>query len=188
MTYPTKMEANGHIYKINTNYKYGLACLRVIDDEELTPRERYYAIETILLGPNVAMEDSTILQDKITKYLRCGREENTNDGEIDMDFFQDESIIKTSLRQCYKIKPEEIEELSWYEYNDLISGLTEETLLNRIRDIRSRDINEIKDTKEKNRLIKAKQQVALKPKEYVRTKEQEESIEQFYKDAQIERK
>ena len=58
----------------------------------------------------------------------------------------------------------------------------------RIRDIRSKNPNDIKDAKERNRLIKAKQQVALKPKEYKRTTKQEESVEQFYKDAQIERK
>ena len=188
MTYPTKMEANGHIYPINTNYKVALACLKAVDDDEITDLERFYAIETLLLGPDVKEEDERYLQSKIAKYLRCGREENVSSGEIDMDYFQDESIIRTSLRQCYKMTPEEIDNLSWYEYNDLIAGLTEETLLSRIRDIRSKNPNDIKDAKERNRLIKAKQQVALKTKEYKRTKEEEESVEQFYKDAQIERK
>lgn len=188
MTYPTKMEANGHIYPINTNYKVALACLKAIDDDEITEIERFCATETLLLGPDVLEEDEIWLKPKITKYLRCGKEENVSSEEIDMDYFQDESIIKTSLRQCYKMTPEEINNLSWYEYNDLIAGLTEETLLFRIRDIRNKNPNDIKDAKERTRLMKAKESVALKPKEYKRTSKQEESIEQFYRDAQIERK
>ena len=133
-------------------------------------------------------EDEYRLLPKVFKYLRCESEENTSEEEIDMDYFQDEKIIRTSLRQCYKMTPEEIDNLSWYEYNELISGLTEETLLFRIRDIRSKNPNDIKDAKERTRLMKAKESVALKPKEYKRTTKQEESVEQFYRDAQIERK
>ena len=188
MVYPTKMEVNGHIYPINTNYKVGLACLKAINDDSLTVLERYLAIETLLLGPDVLEDDEKGLQDKIAKYLRCGKEQNVSESEIDMDYFQDEAIIQTSLRQCYKMTPEEINELSWYEYNDLISGLTEETLLNRIRDIRSKDPSEIKDSKERNRLMKMKESVALRPREHKRTKKEEQSVLQFYKDAQIERK
>ena len=51
--YPTKMEANGHIYPINTDYKVGLACFKALNDTEITDTERFYAIETLLLGENV---------------------------------------------------------------------------------------------------------------------------------------
>ena len=34
--YPTKMEANGHIYPINTDYRVALACFRALDDDEIT--------------------------------------------------------------------------------------------------------------------------------------------------------
>lgn len=188
MAYPTKMEANGNIYPINTNYKVALACIKASNDEETTEVEKLYAMETLLLGLDVREQDEYTLIPKIFKYLRCGAEENTSDDEVDMDYFQDEQIIRTSLRQCYKMTPEEIDNLSWYEYNELIAGLTEETLLNRIRDIRSKNPNEEKDLKRRNELIKAKERVALKPREQKITKQREQSIEQFYKDAQIERK
>ena len=66
--YPTKMEANGHIYNINTDYRIALACLRAIDDDEITNLERYLAIEGLLLGYNVDNDDRGILQDKIATY------------------------------------------------------------------------------------------------------------------------
>lgn len=160
--YPTKMEANGHIYPINTNYKYALACLKAINDYTITDIERYYAIITILLGPDVEEEDESVLLPKIEKYLRCGKEENTPEEEIDMDYFQDEVAIKTSIRQVYNGLNIDKEDIHWYEYNELISGLTEESQLNRIRDIRNYDLSEEKDERRKRKIKEAKERVALK--------------------------
>ena len=63
--YPTKMEANGHIYKINTDYRIALACFKAIYDPEINDVERFYAVETLLLGENVLEEDEKILQNNI---------------------------------------------------------------------------------------------------------------------------
>ena len=162
MIYPTKMEANGHIYPINTDYRYALACLKAINDNEITERERYIAIQTILLGENVLEEDEIVLQNKIALYLRCGKEENTSVDEIDMDYFQDESLIRTSIKQVYHGFDINKEYLHWYEYNELISGLTEECLLNKVRDLRSYDLSEEKDEKRRQKIFEAQQRVALK--------------------------
>ena len=162
MIYPTKMEANGHIYPINTDYRYALACFKAINDYTITQRERYYAIQTILLGENVLEEDEAILQEKIATYLRCGKEENTSQEEIDMDYFQDESLIRTSIKQVYHGLDVTKENLHWWEYNELISGLTEECLLNKVRDLRSYDLSEEKDEKRRNKISEAQQRVALK--------------------------
>lgn len=162
MIYPTKMEANGHVYPINTDYRYALACFRAINDLEITNTERYYAIQTILLGEKVLEEDEIILQDKIAKYLRCGSEENTSLEDIDMDYFQDETLIRTSIRQVYNGLDITKENLHWWEYNELISGLTEECELNRVRDLRSYDLSEEKDEKRRRKISEAQQRVALK--------------------------
>lgn len=173
--YPTKMEANGHIYPINTNYKYALACLKAINDYSITNLERYYAVQTILLGENVLEEDQPILQEKIANYLRCGQTENTKSDEIDMDYFQDEVAIKTSIRQVYNGLNIDKEDIHWYEYNELISGLTEESLLNRIRDLRSYDLSEEKDEKRRRKIAEAKRRVALvKNEPNIKTERQKE--------------
>lgn len=162
MTYPTKMEANGHIYPINTDYRYALACFRAINDPNITTLERYYAIQTILLGEDVIDGDEEILEKKIATYLRCGKEENTSIEEIDMDYFQDESLIRTSIRQVYHGLDVTKEHLHWWEYNELISGLTEECELNRVRDLRSYDLSQEKDEKRRRKISEAQQRVALK--------------------------
>ena len=63
--YPTKMEANGHIYPINTDYRVALACFRAINDAEISNLERFYAVETLLLGTEVLEQDELILKEKI---------------------------------------------------------------------------------------------------------------------------
>jgi hypothetical protein len=162
MIYPTKMEANGHIYPINTDYRYALACFRAINDCSITQRERYYAVQTILLGEDVLEEDEPILQKKIETYLRCGKEENTSIDEIDMDYFQDESLIRTSIKQVYHGLDIIKENIHWWEYNELISGLTEDSILNRVRDLRSYDISEETDEKRRRKIIEAQERVTLK--------------------------
>ena len=177
MIYPTKMEANGHIYPINTDYRYGLACIRAINDPTITKIERYYALLTILLGDNVLEEDEDILMPKIEKYIRCSKEENISEEEIDMDYIQDEALIDTSIRQVYKIDINK-ESIHWYEYNKLISGLTEECILNRVRDIRSYDLSEEKDEKRKRKITEAKNRVALK-ETHIKT-DKEKELDEFW--------
>lgn len=176
--YPTKMEANGHIYDINTDYRIALACFKAINDIEINDIERFYAIETMLLGNNVLEEDEQILHDKIAKYLRCGKDENVSEEERDFDYLQDEEATRTSIRQSYHINLNEISYMHWYEYNELISGLTSESLLNKIRDLRSYDLSEISDEKRKQKIIEAQQRVALK-EEHIKTKEEKE-IDEFW--------
>lgn len=176
--YPTKMEANGHIYKINTDYRIALACFKAIYDPEINDTERFYAVETLLLGENVLEEDEKILQNKIEKYLRCGKNENINEDEKNFDYIQDEEITRTSIRQCYHLNLNEIPYMHWYEYNELISGLTNESLLNNIRDLRSYDLSEVTDEKQKQKIIKAQEKVALKDI-HIKTKEEKE-IDDFW--------
>lgn len=184
--YPTKMEANGRIYNINTDYRIALACFKAIEDDSITDYEKFIAVECLLLGLNVLREDELILKPKIMKYLRCGKEINTDSNEIDMDFIQDETIIRTSIRQCYNnLDIGKIEYLHWYEYNELIEGLTAETLLNKIRDLRSLDISKESDFKRREELKKAKKRVELKNKKIPLTDEEKKKIEKFCNFAKI---
>lgn len=176
--YPTKMEANGRIYDINTDFRVALACFRAINDNEISDLERAYAIETLLLGDDVNFLDKEIIFEKIKKYLRCGKEENDSVEEIDFDYLQDEELTRNSIRQCYHLNLNEIPYMHWYEYNELISGLTSESVLNRVRDLRNYDVTEIKDEKDRKKMIEAKERVALKINR-VKT-EKEKEIDEFW--------
>ncbi len=180
--YPTKMEVNGRIYDINTDYRVALACLKAIDDNEISDTERFYVVEALLLGTEVREEDRLLLKPKIEKYLRCGRENNTSADEIDMDYFQDERYIKTSIKQVYHgLDIINIEYLHWWEFNDLIEGLTSECILDNIRGLRTLDLNDIKDEKTRKKLQKAKEEVSLNKNVRNLSKKEQKNVENFYK-------
>lgn len=177
--YPTQMEANGHIYNINTDYRIALACFKALNDTEITNLERFYAVETLLLGEDVFEQDEPILKQKIELYLRCGKENNTSEEERDFDYLQDEVEIRTSIRQCYNnLDISKLDYLHWYEYNELISGLTSESLINKIRDLRTFDVSEISNERKKQKIIEAQQKIAIK-ENHVKTEEEKE-IDEFW--------
>ena len=63
---------------------------------------------------------------------------------------------------------------------DLMSGLKEDCVLNRVREIRSFDTSKIKDQKILTQILKQKQAVALKKSGPQMTDEQIESSNRFY--------
>lgn len=176
--YPYVMEANGRNYPINTDYRVGLACFKALYDPEISDLERFYAIEGLLLGTDVLEEDEPILKEKIRKYLSCEREEVETDEPISYHYIQDEKITRTSIRQCYHLDLNSMPYLHWYEYNELIEGLTDETLLSKIREIRTINTNKISDSADKERIEKLKGIYAIKE---IRVKtEREKEIDEFW--------
>lgn len=179
--YPTKMEANGHIYPINTDYRVALACFKALNDDDITDLERFYAIETLLLGSDVLEEDEIILKDKIITYLKCGRDDEISNSEVDFDYLIDENRVKISIRQAYNnLDVEKIDYLHWYEYNELIEGLTEDSLIDRVRQFRTLDINQIEDAKKRKKALVIKQRLSLNKKVKM-TSEQQKAQEEFFR-------
>ena len=132
------------------------------------------------------------------KYLLLGREQNGLKNEphdkYELDFNKCIGLIKASFKFDYKYDPYELEYLHWYDfYNDLGSLSTSEfgncCILNRITSILNQEPKEIKDNKQRQKLIEAQkllQQKYCKQKEVDMTKEQEESAKAFYKSLGIE--
>ncbi len=160
MNYPTKIEVNGKIYNLDTDYRTAIACFKAINDNTLSNFKRGYIILTLLIG-DFELEDMKIALDKCAFFLRCGKEKNDSRDIIDFDHVKDEVRVRTSIRQCYKINLNTVDYMHWWEYNELIEGLTPESLINKVREIRSYDLSEETDEKRKLKILEAKQAVAL---------------------------
>lgn len=186
--YPEEIEVNGRRYKINTDYRIALACFKAINDSEISDKERFYAVLCLLLGTDVKREDEELAFKKCEIFLRCGKETNQNHEEIDIDYWQDAGYINASFRSTYHINILK-EDMHWWEYNDMITGFDEKSIMNRIREIRNLDLKDIKDPKERSKLEKAKQELSLK-KENVKILNDEEkrNIDNFYEKMGIKRK
>lgn len=180
MSYPEYVKVNNELYKIDTDFKVALECDKIYRSG-VREEEKVLAIIYLLFGDK-GLEDSNNyagLIEKALKYLLCCKEPNEDNTEPDMDFEQDKSFIKASFYTDYGIADIYNTNMHWWEFCDLMNGLKEDCVLNRIRYIRRYDISDINDKKILKEWEKQKQSVALKKKEPKMTKEQEESMENF---------
>ena len=175
--YPESAKINGIEYPINTDFKVALDCFRIIEDDTIEDEERTLAVIYKLFG-FVPDKDLDLFLDRAVKFLQCGETlETQKTREKDLDFFQDEKYITASFMSDYKLDLSK-EDLHWWQYVNLIQGLTEDTILSHVRYIRNFDLSEIKDNKERQKMVDAKNSVALKEK---KTKKQLEDDDFFDK-------
>ena len=192
MNYPEYTIVNGKKYKINTDFRNALECEKISQDNDINDIERALAIIYVLFGEE-ALNDKNNYEEllkKAKKFLLCGKEEKKiKDSEIDMDFIEDYAYIKTSFRSDFGINLDN-EKIHWWEFMDLMNGLSNSEfgnccVLNRIRNLRNYNVNDIKDQKEKQRIIEAKKSVALKKNKKKANKEQLESANKLLKDLKV---
>lgn len=191
MNYPEYVEVEGKLYKINTDFRNAIECNRIAEDETIGDFERALAIIYTLFGDEGISNSQHYekLLEMAQKYLTCGKELDTDDNEKpDIDYIEDYSYIKTSFRSDYGINLDK-EKMHWWEFFDLMNGLSNSEfgdccILNRIRNLRNYDLKDVTDSKEREKIKKAQEQVALKkykkPKRKA-TDEQLKSAEEFIK-------
>jgi len=174
--YPEFLEIDGKQYKINTDFRLALKCDEIFRNETIGDYEKTLAIIYILLGEKALSdhENHDAMIKLLTKYLLCGKEaeELSNDKEPSMSFKQDTGYIKASFMSDYKIDLDKTE-LHWWQFFDLLQGLTENSVLNRVRAIREESLSD-KKGKERQKWEEAKKQVALKCEKTQKEKEMDE--------------
>lgn len=180
MRYPEYAKVGDKLYKINTDFKTAIECQNVAQSN-VRNEERALAIIYLLFGDDGLdnPQDYEELLKKAMYFLSCGKEVEQSQ-DIDMDFSQDESYIKASFYTDYGIPDIYETNMHWWEFTDLMNGLKDDCVLNRVREIRTYDVSGIKDSKALNQILKQKASVALKKKEPEMTEEQIESSNRFY--------
>lgn len=170
--YPEYAEVNGRRYKINTDFRYAIECDRIARDDTIGDYERALAIICTLFGEeglNVP-EDYNKLSEVAKTYLLCGKEKKEADNkEPDMDYEQDMDLIEASFMSDYRIDLSN-KKMHWWKFYKLMNGLSNSEfgnccILNRVRNLRNLNLNDIKDPKTKEEIRKQKEQWSLKRKE-----------------------
>ena len=169
MDYPEYIEVNNKKYKINTDFKIAIQCNEIAQDDKIGDFERAMAIIYLLFGEE-ALNDLKNLNDILKlaqKFLSCGKEVKKNNEKSDMDFIEDYNYIWASIYSDYNGLDIDKEQIHWWKFMDLMNGLSNSEfgnccVLNRVRNLRNMDLNDIKDKKEREKIIKAKKDVELK--------------------------
>ena len=184
-----KIQIEDTIYEANTDFRIAIRCSEIAQDDTIGDFERVLGIICTMFGEKAL--DNPNHYEKLLKwalnYLSCGQEVIDNKEQPDMDYVEDMEYIEASFMSDYHIDLEN-EDMDWHKFNKLMNGLSNSELgnccvLNRIRNLRNFEVSTIKDSKERQKITKAKEQVALKKykKENHLTKEQEESMERLNK-------
>ena len=186
---PEYVRVNNKKIKINSSYKTALKCQQVAMDNSISDYERSLAIIYLLFGDEGLKEEDSYNQllDLALKFLSCGEEVKKNE-KPDMDIIQDETLIEASFMTDYGIDLN-TQDLHWWTYMTYLKGLTDKSILNRIREIRNMDINEFKDAKTREKIRKAKEAFALKKETPTRivTDDQERRANEFFEKTGIKR-
>lgn len=182
-SYPRYAQVGEKKYKINTNYTVAIECEKV-SMSDVSEEERGLAIIYLLFGDEGLNnpQDWQELGKLAIKFLSCGKE--VDDGEkedIDMDYEQDWEYIKTSFLQDYQRKITQKTYIHWWEFYNLLCGLSDKCVLSRVRFVRNFDISQIKDSKERDKWIKQKEQVAIKKQIRPKTAREQELDKLFEK-------
>lgn len=187
MKCPEYIKVGNKEYKINTNFRVAIECNEIAENKNIGVYERALAIIYKLCGSEALndFQNHQKILELAKKYLACGEEIKETHEQPDMDFVEDMDYIEASFMSDYHIDLSNTN-MDWYKFNKLINGLSNSDMgnccvLNRVRNLRNFNVSEIKDQKERQKIIKAKQQVALKknkPKKEV-TEKQKESAKKF---------
>ena len=179
-----KIQIEDTIYEANTDFRIAIRCNEIAQDGTIGDFERVLGILFTMFGEKALNNPNHYekLLKWTLKWLSCGKEIEDIHEQPDMDYVEDMDYIEASFMSDYGIDLTETE-MDWYKFNNLINGLSNSEMgnccvLNRIRNLRNYDVSEIKDNKERQKIAKAKESVALKKykKENHLTKEQEESM------------
>ena len=182
-----KIQIEDTIYEARTDFRTAIRCNEIATDNTIGDFERFLGIVCTIFGGKGI--DNPNHYERLLKWalnwLSCGQEISNNKEQPDMDYIEDMNYIEASFMSDYGIDLTETD-MDWHKFNNLMNGLSNSDMgnccvLNRIRNLRNLDLSEIKDNKERQKLAKAKESVALKKykKENHLTKEQEESMERL---------
>ena len=186
-----KIQIDDIIYEANVDFRIAIKCNEIAQDNTIDDYERVLGIICTMFGEkgyNNRQHHEKLLKWALN-YLSCGKEIEDRKEEPDMDYVEDMEYIEASFMSDYQIDLENTE-MDWQKFNKLINGLSNSELgnccvLNRVRNLRNYDVKDIKDAKERDKIIKAKEQVALKKHkkkiEVKLTEEQQNSVDEFYK-------
>lgn len=159
--YPTHLNIGGVDYPINQGWKIGLACIDVIEDSQLTDVERAVQLVVLLLGDvsdDVIMAEETLK--KVIQYLECENKPSKSNQKKAMDYHQDIYAIWSSIKAHYSIDIFN-DDVNWYELNHMIEGLPEKSALMERVHIRTYDMSEVKDPKQRKKIREAQKAFAL---------------------------
>lgn len=156
---------DGERYKINSDFKIALKCDEVLNDRTLNDTERGIKITGLLFGKDSPYNDEALRKARI--FLSGGDDKEGNDEKRVIDFNQHYNLVYSAFISQYGIDLNK-DNLHYQEFLMLLQGLKGQ-VLNDVVEILTYDLSEVKDHKQKRKIIEAQKQFKIKePKQEVK--------------------
>ena len=159
--YPDSVSVCGTKYPVNTDFR--VMCRFELAIQKSDTADITSAVSDFFIG-NIPCDINEAVNAVIGFYL-CGNAEGgktaSKSGKRCYDYSEDWKYFIAAFRQQYGIDLNTAL-LHWWEFSALFSGLTDDTELVKIMQIRCTDLKGISDKKERERIKKLQERYALK--------------------------
>lgn len=159
--YPDTVSVCGTKHHVNTDFR--IMCRFEIAIQKSDTAEITSAVSDFFIG-NIPCDINEAVNAVIGFYL-CGNAEGLKTASKSdkrcYDYGEDWKYFIAAFRQQYNIDLNTAQ-LHWWEFSALFAGLTDDTELIKIMQIRCTDIKSISDKKERDRIKKLQERYALK--------------------------
>lgn len=160
--YPQSVKVNGREYAIYTDFRRWIE-FHDIALQEGNDRERIHRILELYKGPHPESVEDAV--NALCEFYAAGHmkkdEENSGRSVPNYDFEFDQDYFVSGFRENYGISLLSIEYMHWWEFLALFRGMNANTELKQRMQLRSIDISQIKDVKERARIRKAQLAIAI---------------------------
>ena len=171
---PDSVTVNGKKIRLDLDFRNVLRMLDVMRTEYMMPEAReYLALKCICKRPKPGMMDSV-------NALLFPKPENKNEHQRITDFEQDADLIRAAFMQEYGINLYR-DKLHWFEFMALMAGLPHGSRYTEILSIRARPLPALTkyNADERNWLISAKAEYAIKTDEREQARNYERNVHQI---------
>lgn len=165
---PTSIDVDGVSYAIDPRTTKALQCFLISEDDSVPLYVRMSVVVQNMIPSWQALkpEQTEDAYKSLCSFLGGypAQRKRRKDNKQTLSYEQDHALIVASFRQAYGLSLQDIKALHWWEFLALLSGLPADTRLAGVMDIRGMDINPKDSAEVRMAKIKAKQDVALRPK------------------------
>lgn len=147
---------DGVEYAIDTDFRTALECQKLLGDPDVSEYEKSIGVIVMLFGEECPITQEAI--DKAMLFLRGGDEQT--DEEPCLSYEQDWSLIYAAFMSQYKIDLDN-DNLHYQQFTDMIKGLKNQAI-NDLVALRTYDLSEVKDVKQRKKIADKKNKVSLK--------------------------
>lgn len=173
---PTKLEVDGRLYDIRTDYRDILIIFQAWNDSELTKQEKIITMLKIIYKevPN----NTTEAIEKAIEFINCNKQQEESKDRSLFDWEQDEQIIFSAVNKVAGKEVRNESHIHWWTFLGLFNSI-EESLFTTVISIRDKKVKGKKlDKYEQEFYEKNKNMITLKKK---RSREEQENYDRINK-------